>query len=328
MDETYEAFSWVLTVFMECMHGRKPHTVLTDGDPAMKLAVAQLFPESTHRLCAWHIGNNATKNVHNKAFNSALHDLMRNNCSEEEFHHKWVTMLETLNLTSNEWCHQLYDKRQSWGEPFLRGKFVGGMRTTQRCESINSYLKKFLTAQYPLREFVQQIDLGIQKLRHGELQNDYLSKHTSPQLPPPSDPLRPYYEQSARILTRAMYQKVSAEIGKKNAYLVTHHEDHDNYFPFKLSRFYHGDIRDQVHYYPIEKKLSCTCMLLETDGWPCRHIFFVMKFMNIRHIPSSLIKKRWCKDAKLEALLQHPQTSDNQRELFEMSKLCSLISDA
>ena len=91
----------------------KPHTVLIDGDLAMKLAVSQLFPESTYRLCAWHIGNNATKNVHNKAFNSALHDLMRNNCSEEEFHHKWVAMLETLNLTSNEWCHQLYDKMEN-----------------------------------------------------------------------------------------------------------------------------------------------------------------------------------------------------------------------
>ena len=52
IDETYETFCWVLSVFLECMHGRKPSTVLTDGDPSMKLTVSQLFPESTHRLCA------------------------------------------------------------------------------------------------------------------------------------------------------------------------------------------------------------------------------------------------------------------------------------
>ena len=116
---------------------------------------------------------------------------------------------------------------------------------------MNSYLKKFLTAHYPIWEFIQQIDLGIQKLRHKEMENDYLSKHTSPQLPPPTDSLRPYYEQCANMLTRVIYHKVSAEISKETAYSVTHREDHDTYFLFKLSRFQHGDIRDQVRYDPI-----------------------------------------------------------------------------
>ena len=38
--------------------------------------------------------------------------------------------------------------------------------------------------------------------------------------------------------------------------------------------------------------------------------------------------KRLCKDAKSKAPLQHPQPSDNQREVFEMSKYDSLNSDA
>ena len=72
------------------------------------------------------------------------------------------------------------------------------MRTTQRCESMNSYLKKFLKANYPLHEFVQHIDLGVQKIRHGELEKDYISKHTSHQLPPSTDLLCPYYEQNKK----------------------------------------------------------------------------------------------------------------------------------
>ena len=60
--------------------------VQTDGDLAMKLAVSQLFLESTHRLCAWHIRNHATKNVHNIEFKSTLYDLMMNNCTKEEFY--------------------------------------------------------------------------------------------------------------------------------------------------------------------------------------------------------------------------------------------------
>ena len=48
----------------------------------------------------------------------------------------------------------------------------------------------------------------------------------------------------------------------------------------------------------------------------------------IRHIPSSQIIKRWCKDAKSKALLLLPQPSDNQKELFEMSRYGFLNSDA
>ena len=58
-------------------------------------------------------------------------------------------------------------------------------------------------------------------------------------------------------------------------------------------------------------------------------IFFcVTKFLNIRHILSSLIMKRWCKDAKSKFPLQHPQPADYQRELYEMSRCNSLNSDA
>ena len=120
---------------------------------------------------------------------------------------------------------------------------------------------------------------------------------------------------------------MTIEISMENAFSATNHEDHGDYYLFKLSRFQHGEIRYQMRYYPLHKKLSCTCMLLETDGFPCRHIFAVMKFLNITHIPSSLIMKIWCKDAKSKWSLLLPQPSDNQTELSEMSRYSFLNSD-
>ena len=131
---------------------------------------------------------------------------MMNNRTEEEFYLKWISMLESFNLIDKKWCHQLYKK---WGEPFLQGKFVGGMRTTQQYELMNSYLKKFLKANYPLYEFVQQIDLRAQKMCHDESEKDYISKHTSPQLQPTINPLCPYYEQCGKIFTQDKYHKVT-----------------------------------------------------------------------------------------------------------------------
>ena len=40
IDEIYEKFCWVLRVFLDYMKGKKPSTMMTDGDPAMKLAVS------------------------------------------------------------------------------------------------------------------------------------------------------------------------------------------------------------------------------------------------------------------------------------------------
>ena len=70
------------------------------------------------------------------------------------------------------------------------------------------------------------------------------------------------------------------------------------------------------------------CMWSKIDGFPCRYIFAVIKFLNIRHILDSLIIKRLCKDAKSESPLLLPEPSDNQTELFEMSRYDSLNSDA
>ena len=88
MDETYDTFYWVPTVFLNCMKGTNPLVVMTDGDPAMKLTISHLLPESTHRLCAWYIGNNATKYLHNPEFKRALYDLMMSNHRKQEFHLK------------------------------------------------------------------------------------------------------------------------------------------------------------------------------------------------------------------------------------------------
>ncbi|CAN1167726.1 hypothetical protein LINPERHAP1_LOCUS7700 [Linum perenne] len=40
------------------MGGKKPHSVITDEDKAMKNAIIKVFPDATRRLCLWHINKN------------------------------------------------------------------------------------------------------------------------------------------------------------------------------------------------------------------------------------------------------------------------------
>ena len=48
----------------------------------------------------------------------------------------------------------------------------------------------------------------------------------------------------------------------------------------------------------MNNEFKYMCMLFKTDGYLCRHIWVVMKHLNIRVIQRSLILPRWHKDAK------------------------------
>ena len=62
------------------------------------------------------------------------------------------------NLEDNNWATWIYEKRKSWADTYLRGNFVGGMTTTQRCDSMNGYMWCFLKSKHLMRDFVSQID--------------------------------------------------------------------------------------------------------------------------------------------------------------------------
>lgn len=59
-DETTESYKWVFNTFIKAMSGKKPKTILTDQCQAMANAIASILPETHHRLCLWHIYQNAT----------------------------------------------------------------------------------------------------------------------------------------------------------------------------------------------------------------------------------------------------------------------------
>ncbi|KAK9221793.1 hypothetical protein WN944_010222 [Citrus x changshan-huyou] len=95
-DETIETYTWVLKTFLCAMNNRKPISIVTDGDRAMRKAIKKVVPEAR----------------------------------PEEFEQLWQNMVEELGLQNNDWVKKIYSKRERWAEAFLRGHFFGGMRTT------------------------------------------------------------------------------------------------------------------------------------------------------------------------------------------------------
>ncbi|XP_021764581.1 protein FAR1-RELATED SEQUENCE 5-like [Chenopodium quinoa] len=58
-DETTDSFVWLLQTFFKAMEDRKPTSIFTDQDQAMENAILEVIPNTRHRLCIWHLEQNA-----------------------------------------------------------------------------------------------------------------------------------------------------------------------------------------------------------------------------------------------------------------------------
>ncbi|XP_056698096.1 protein FAR1-RELATED SEQUENCE 5-like [Spinacia oleracea] len=96
-DEKIESFVWLLQTFKKSMGGKSPISIFTDQDAAMNNAIHQVFPDSRHRLCVWHLHQNAITRfgalkrdpTFKKTFNYCLYKCV----TVVEFETNWRSML-------------------------------------------------------------------------------------------------------------------------------------------------------------------------------------------------------------------------------------------
>ncbi|RVW73011.1 Protein FAR1-related sequence 5 [Vitis vinifera] len=131
-NESVSTYTWVLETFLDAMNNKKPLSVITDGDKAMRKAIKRIFPDSCHRLCAWHIQRNAFTNVHVKDFTNHFSKCMFMEGTVEEFECAWNDMLEMFNLQGHKWVTDIYAKHSRWAETYLRGHFFAGTIFTRQ----------------------------------------------------------------------------------------------------------------------------------------------------------------------------------------------------
>lgn len=53
--EDVRSFEWVFKMFLKAMRSKEPTCLITDQDPAMGIAIKNIFKDTQHRFCMWHI---------------------------------------------------------------------------------------------------------------------------------------------------------------------------------------------------------------------------------------------------------------------------------
>ncbi|XP_047320397.1 protein FAR-RED IMPAIRED RESPONSE 1-like [Impatiens glandulifera] len=146
-DETSLTFEWLFDIFTKAMGGKKSTTILTDQDAAMTKALASRWPETHHRLCIWHIYQNAA--IHLSGVFSQLKEFANDFVScvydfdeEDDFISAWNLMLTKYALEDNDWLRRLFQIKEKWALVYGRHMFCADMTTTQRSESMNILVKR------------------------------------------------------------------------------------------------------------------------------------------------------------------------------------------
>ena len=206
-DERIETYKWVFRIFLHAMGMKKPQSILTDGDRAMKGAIKYVMPETRHRLCSWHLERNAKGICHQSGFIRQFNSCMLSSCIVDEFENKWAELVSkyNLNVDKKDWVKQMYGMKENWAEAFFRGTFFAGMTTTQRCEGYHSYIKRFVHVQQRLVDFVRHFGNSLRRARNNKDYDDFIASHSEAQLQTHMNSLEKEIE---KIYTRTMYMEV------------------------------------------------------------------------------------------------------------------------
>ncbi|KAM6550982.1 hypothetical protein CsatB_000790 [Cannabis sativa] len=156
----------------------------------MAKALRSQWPETCHRLCIWHMYQNAAKHLSSvfERFREFATDF--GNCIYEydeecEFIEAWGNMLGKYNLENNEWLAQQFKLKEKWALVYGREAFCANMTTTQRSESMNNVLKKYVSYQHTMLQFFQHFERLIDDRRYEELKADFKvsQRNLAPSLP-------------------------------------------------------------------------------------------------------------------------------------------------
>ncbi|KAG6390848.1 hypothetical protein SASPL_148593 [Salvia splendens] len=157
-DEKTESYIWLLNKFMEAMPSDAPKAIITDQDPAMTKALAQVLPETVHRYCLWHILNKFPEKISPVIFRDhyqRIRNVIKNSTSPEEFENGWKEVIRCANLEQNSWILLMYGMRHKHMLAFFR---------------VNQIFE--LPDKYILKRWTREAKIGVAYILDDENCND------------------------------------------------------------------------------------------------------------------------------------------------------------
>lgn len=327
-EESKSTYVWLIRAWVSAMCGRAPKVILTDQDPALKEAIAEVLPGSRHCFCLWHILSKVQENLgyvirRDENFINKFYKCILKSQTEAQFDKRWSKMVHRFDLGNDQWIQSLYDDRMRWVPTFMKDVILAGLSSTECLESVTSVLDKTLLRKTSLKEFLHQYSIMLQEKYEDEAKADFESWHRQPGLKSPS----PYGKQLATVYTHAVFKKFQVEVLGVVACHPKLESNDGAITTFKVQDFEENQAYE-VTWNENTCDACCTCLLFEYNGFLCRHVMIVLQISGVNSIPAKYILKRWTKDAKnREAMKQVDSTGSKNQHYNDICQQACKLGD-
>ncbi|XP_014503275.1 protein FAR-RED IMPAIRED RESPONSE 1-like [Vigna radiata var. radiata] len=332
--EDTSSFVWLFESWMRCMGNKAPDGIITYQCRAMANAIKEVFPNSRHRWCLWHIMKKVPKKFNGcKEYvniKSDLNALIYDRGCPTEFENGWSDLVSTYGLEDNEWLFSLYEERHKWVPYYLRNDFWAGMSTTQRSEGMNAFFDGFINSSTSLQQFVVQYDNALKVKAQKEVQVDFSSLNTTIGYGSQS----PIERQFQLEYTHEKFEEVQKEFrSRMNCFIKeTVADDFFNIYTIKEEHMWEGKCSNKfykVHFDPMTKNATCSCLLFEFKGILCRHSLLVFGQEDVYSVPVKYILKQWSKNIhRRHTLIRASYSNINQQPTMQRYQmLCKQFNE-
>ncbi|XP_074286319.1 protein FAR1-RELATED SEQUENCE 5-like [Silene latifolia] len=304
-NESESSFVWLFRTFLEAMSGRTPPvSVTTDFDDSIRSAVMQVFPETRHRFCKWHMFKKCQEKlshvlVQYPCFEADFHKCVNLAESIDEFESCWLSFLDRYDLRGDEWLQSVYAARRQLVPVYLRDAFFAEMSITQSGDSMNSYFDGFVNASTSLNQFFKLYEKALESRNEKEVKADFETMNTPAVLRTPS----PMEKQASVLYTKKIFARFQEELVGTLTFMATKVEENGEVIAYQVTKYGEDHRSFYVRFNVLEMRASCSCQMFEFSGILCRHILAVFRVTNILTLPSHYILKRWTRNAKSSVIL-------------------------
>nr|XP_051201944.1 protein FAR1-RELATED SEQUENCE 12-like [Lolium perenne] len=220
-DEKEESFTWLFTQFLDAMHGLQPTNIITDQDKAMRNAIREVFFNTVHRNCRWHVMKKANEKLgpflgRHPGLAEDFNECINESMSEDEFEARWAEMIAKWDLAEHETFLWLKKYAKFWVPCYYRHRFFPFLQSTQRSEGFNAVLKRYINPHNSIKHFVKQYEKLQQQILGKEGHNDFRTDELEP------DPWSPFpiEKQALAVYTRPIYHRFRKEFTLIGCYNV------------------------------------------------------------------------------------------------------------
>ncbi|XP_047319810.1 protein FAR1-RELATED SEQUENCE 5 [Impatiens glandulifera] len=294
VNESEASFVWLFRTWLTAMSGHHPVSITTDYDTIIRSAIMQVFPDTRHRFCKWHIFKKCQEKMSNvflehPTFEADLHKCVNLSESVEEFESCWLSIVDKFELRDHDWLETIYSARRQWVPVYLRDTFFAEMSIT----SINSYFDGYVNASTNLSQFFKLYEKALESRNEKEVKADYDTLNSSPVLKTPS----PMEKQASELYTRKLFVRFQEELVGTLTFMASKVADGE-VTTYQVAKFGEDYKSHFVKFNVLEMQVMCSCQMFEFSGLLCRHVLTVFRVTNVLTLPSHYILKRWTRNAK------------------------------